>query len=60
MLHGEVVSTPDGALPYAAVVRADSTIIRSEPVQSRTEGEQLLRRLIRQGAADALDPQSAS
>ena len=60
MLRGEVVATPERALPYAAVVRADATVVRSEPAQTRAEGEQLLRRLIQQGLADAAESEVAA
>lgn len=44
--RGEVVQTPESALPWAAVVKRRSDIIRFEPAETREAADQKLAYLL--------------
>jgi hypothetical protein len=41
-----VVQTPEGALPWAAVVKRSSEIVRFEPAETREAADRTLARLL--------------
>ena len=50
--RGQVVSTPEGALPWAAVVRRRSDVVRFEPCESREAADRKLARLLDEVRSD--------
>jgi hypothetical protein len=46
------VSTPEGALPWAAVVRRRSDVVRFEPCESREAADRKLARLLDEVRSD--------
>lgn len=44
--RGQVVQTPEGALPWAAVVKRSSEIVRFEPAETREAADRTLARLL--------------
>ncbi|MCR5876542.1 hypothetical protein LRS10_21780 [Phenylobacterium sp. J426] len=46
MLNGELVPTPDQAMPFKVVVRRGEAVLRERPVESLDEGHRQLERLI--------------
>ena len=50
--RGEVVPTPESALPWAAVVRRRSDVIRMEPAESREAADRKLARLLDEARSD--------
>jgi hypothetical protein len=52
MVKGAVIATPNGALPFAVVVRSHSAVVRREPAHTMDEADRLLERLVRDVRAD--------
>jgi len=52
MVEGVVISTPDGALPFAVVVSSRREVVRREPAHTMDEADRLLVRLIEDARAD--------
>lgn len=50
--RGEVVPTPESALPWAAVVRRRSDVIRVEPAETREAADRKLARLLYEARSD--------
>ena len=44
--NGEVISTPDEEMPFAAVIYADERIVWRAPVQTQEAGERLIAELL--------------
>lgn len=52
MLEASVIATPGQARPFAVQVRARGAVVRSEPVESRSEADRVLLRLLQDAAGD--------
>jgi hypothetical protein len=60
MVEGVVIATPDGALPFAVVVRSRRAVVRREPAHTIDEADRLLERLVADVRADIERTQGGS